>query len=305
MLVWPRVTVLRAAPYDRCHQPAIAGGMVDRPGDEGDLVSARPYRPGDSPRRIHWAHTSRRDVLIVSERQTASQRRATVAIDSRAFPRMLDAALRVVASVCQALHRHGWQVVCELNGQPIRISSQPAALRSLWDRLAMIGFDDDSATAADSAWSRSGKMNSESRGDQDRSTNGSRAVGNAHGLRIIVTNEAKWRARLGEAAGGSNAAARWIVIAAADDSAVDSAVAAATDSADDAKNAADVAASLLEFDRVAAESPEGVWGNREVNRSEAVSDGVQPWIRVTLGSEGEDDWRRQWERRCHGDESCE
>jgi hypothetical protein len=173
----------------------------------------------------------------------------------------------------------------------------------------MIGFDDDSSAAAESARSRSGKTNSESRGDQDRSTNGSRAVGNAHGLRMIVTNEAKWRARLDQSAHGSNAAARWIVIAAADDSAVDSAVdfavAAATDSADDAKNAADVAAGLLAFDRVVAESPEGVWGNREVNRSEAMSDGVEPWIRVTLGSEGEDDWRRQWERRCHGDESCE
>jgi hypothetical protein len=33
--------------------------------------------------------------------------------------------------------------------------------------------------------------------------------------------------------------------------------------------------------------------------------GVEPWIRVAVdgGEEGERDWRRQWERRCHGDEA--
>jgi hypothetical protein len=33
--------------------------------------------------------------------------------------------------------------------------------------------------------------------------------------------------------------------------------------------------------------------------------GIEPWIRVEAsgGEEGERDWRRQWERRCHGDEA--
>ena len=271
LIVWPRLTALRSTPFDRCDQPAIAGGLVDRPGDEGDLVSARPYRPGDSPRRIHWAHTSRRDTLIVCERQTASQRHAVVALDPHAFAKdglptryqpasglsagvggdwgetsgggglepadgtarqdPLDAALRVLASVCQALHRHGWQVACELDGQTIRVSSQPAALRALWDRLAWHGI---------------------------RPAEGERArAATSGGLRIVVTDEAGWRARPVAVSRRASEQQRWIVV-----------------------------------DDAAFEAP-------------ADAAAVEPWIRVSAcgGEEGEREWRRQWERRCHGDES--
>ena len=80
----------------------------DRPGDEGDLISARAYRPGDSPRRIHWAHTSRRDMLIVSERQMASQRRLSLNTVIGAYRQLEDAGLVV------PLPRSGFEVAARL-----------------------------------------------------------------------------------------------------------------------------------------------------------------------------------------------
>lgn len=328
LLVWPRLTALRSAPFDRCDQPAIAGGLVDRPGDEGDLVSARPYRPGDSPRRVHWAHTSRRDTLIVCQRQTASQRHAVVALDPHAFTEdrlatryqpaselsagasglgetsggfgtdpvdaeahqdPLDAALRVLASVCQALHRHGWQVVCELDGQAIRVSSQSATLRSLWDRLARHGFrpakDGYGIVAGSASGSASGPGSGPGSHSGSRSgssaTRGAASSPSLHkqhptpalastatvkgehgraaggGLRIVVTDDAGWRARPVLVSRRASEQLRWIVV---DDAALEASVDAAA---------------------------------------------AEPWMRVSArgGEESEREWRRQWERRCHGDES--
>ncbi|MFM7073912.1 MAG: DUF58 domain-containing protein [Planctomycetota bacterium] len=267
LIVWPRLTALRSAPFDRCEQAAIAGGLLDRAGDEGDLLSARPYRPGDSPRRIHWAHTSRRDMLIVCERQTASQRHAVLVLEPRAFSecrnslgeaagpetRSLDAALRVLASICLALHRHGWRIECELAGEPIRISPQPSALRSLWDRLALHCPATASGGLALTVGSAGGSA-------------GGSAVGSAGGgLRIVVTDESGWQSQPVSSRRRMSDPIRWVVV--------------------------DTVAS---GELTAAHA----WSSGDIS-------GVEPWIRVAVdgGEEGERDWRRQWERRCHGDEA--
>ncbi len=267
LIVWPRLIALRSAPFHRGERTAIAGGLVDRPGDEGDLISARAYRPGDSPRRIHWAHTSRRDMLIVSERQMASQRHAVVILDPRAFTpvrdssgeasesdtRPLDAAVRVLASICLALHRHGWRINCELDGEAIQVSAQPTALRSLWDRLALYGAGPKVGGAE--------TMRSPADG----------------GLRIVVTDVAGWQARQRAMGRRTSESVRWVVVGMA---------------------APDQPVELDEPSDSGVLDDMGMLGDSGMF-------GIEPWIRVEAsgGEEGERDWRRQWERRCHGDEA--
>jgi uncharacterized protein (DUF58 family) len=116
---------------------------VDRPGLDGDLLSARPYVQGDSLRRVHWAHTARRDTLIVCERQSTTRRSVLVVLDPSAFRggtkeenELCDWGLRVVASLCREFHGHACELSCELGGQRIPIAATAAALHRLFDQLA-------------------------------------------------------------------------------------------------------------------------------------------------------------------------
>ncbi len=351
LVVWPRLTRLRSAPFHRCEHPSIAGGLVDRPGDEGDIVSARPYRPGDSPRRVHWAHTSRRDALIVCERQTASQRRAVVALDPKAVPQSLDAAMRVVASVCLALHRHGWQVVCELEGQPIRISSQPAALRSLWDRLALHGYPHVDAGDEETSMAGRGGLAPTPVGGTGKAFHGQRGQVTACGLKIMVTDEAGWRSRPTVSNRLSSESIRWIVVENTDPIALNELALygrmpdefalykptlnkpalykpalnkpaprehvlrehALRESMSheftsckfptDAQQADELQAVGFAGEHFASGDRAANGEAIRANGSEIGGLGSEPWISVWPGDGGEQDWMRQWERRCHGDES--
>ena len=49
--------------------------------DEGDFFGLRAYRPGDSPRWIHWRSSARRDELVVKQFQQADSRELVVLLD--------------------------------------------------------------------------------------------------------------------------------------------------------------------------------------------------------------------------------
>ena len=49
--------------------------------DEGDFFGLRAYRPGDSPRYIHWRSSARRDELVVKQFQQADSRELVVLLD--------------------------------------------------------------------------------------------------------------------------------------------------------------------------------------------------------------------------------
>jgi hypothetical protein len=85
LIVWPQTVPLRSVPAMRGDRLTVAGSYVDRAGDDGDILAARLYRHGDSLRRVHWAQTARRDVLVVCERQSTARRRVVVALDGASF----------------------------------------------------------------------------------------------------------------------------------------------------------------------------------------------------------------------------
>jgi uncharacterized protein (DUF58 family) len=49
--------------------------------DEGDFFGLRAYRPGDSPRWIHWRSSARRDELVVKQFQQADSRELVILLD--------------------------------------------------------------------------------------------------------------------------------------------------------------------------------------------------------------------------------
>jgi len=68
VIVWPARAELRF-PAGLVAAAGVGQEMSERiTGSCGDSIGARDYRTGDSVRSIHWAHTARRDTLVVRER---------------------------------------------------------------------------------------------------------------------------------------------------------------------------------------------------------------------------------------------
>ncbi|QDT15025.1 DUF58 domain-containing protein [Alienimonas californiensis] len=150
LVVWPRGPAAGDVPEADAPHPSD-DRLSDRdPGEFGDLLGTRAFREGDSLRRVHWAQTARHRRLIVCERQagrTATVRlRADLAASSfvefgtkpAEAEEAVEAAVRVVAGLCESLVRLGATVECRLNGATHRLGGDPAALRSLLDALAAV-----------------------------------------------------------------------------------------------------------------------------------------------------------------------
>lgn len=93
----------------------------------------RAYRPGDSPRRIHWRASAHHRQLLVGERVTTAERQLTIALDttcrsdpSPRFERLVSA----IATVLTALHAAGWRVALHLPGE-VLITQQSQILTAL------------------------------------------------------------------------------------------------------------------------------------------------------------------------------
>ncbi|MFO0816865.1 MAG: DUF58 domain-containing protein [Pirellulales bacterium] len=189
LLAWPSSTTLAASPMVDGRLATVAGALVDRAGDEGDQLSARPYRPGDSLRRVHWIHTAKRDELMVRERQTTARRRVVIELDRQAFRdegrgAAFDWAIRVVASVSREMHSRACDLTCELPWETLAIPTTPQALQRLLDRLAGMEIVDDPVDHPAATPSLS---------PRSRRTHGSNDVGGE--LRITVTDRAGFARR--------------------------------------------------------------------------------------------------------------
>lgn len=83
VIVWPASATVRvpaglvtAAGIGRETSERITGTM-------GDSIGARDYRAGDSMRSIHWAHTARRNMLVVRERPGTAAAIVRLVVDHR------------------------------------------------------------------------------------------------------------------------------------------------------------------------------------------------------------------------------
>ena len=91
-------------PRDGGALPRPSAQSVPRPGDSMDFYGCRAYRPGDSPRKIHWRATARYRSPIIKEYQQEHVSHAAVLLDTFIPRRRLAAgALRALFSLSESL----------------------------------------------------------------------------------------------------------------------------------------------------------------------------------------------------------
>ncbi|MCX7422325.1 MAG: DUF58 domain-containing protein [Planctomycetia bacterium] len=114
-------------------------------GECGDMLGTRPFRPGDSLRRVHWAQTARYDRLIVCERQASSSSSLEVDLDAdpnahrgQGSDSSWEWSIRIAASLCRAYHRQNARVVCHVGGEEIVVMQGAAGFERFLDYLARL-----------------------------------------------------------------------------------------------------------------------------------------------------------------------
>lgn len=120
--------------------------------DEGDFFGLRAYRPGDSPRWIHWRSSARRGELMIKQFQQADSKELTVLLDlfhdakhdsqnSDSHAKMAEQAIEFVATLVNhfAVSHFGVITVAIADSEPTiasRIQSRSQS-SGLLDRLAV------------------------------------------------------------------------------------------------------------------------------------------------------------------------
>jgi uncharacterized protein (DUF58 family) len=140
VVVWPRTFPVGPVPAvtgDRQVEGCVARNKA---GHNGDMLGARPYRRGDSPRRIHWGQSARHDRLIVCELQSDARPRVQLVLD--ADPHGLTAAadgsrewaVRVAASLAKGWLEAGAEVGAVWGEQVFPAASGPPRCAGCWTR---------------------------------------------------------------------------------------------------------------------------------------------------------------------------
>jgi uncharacterized protein (DUF58 family) len=148
LLVWPRTFAVGPI-------PEVAGGLHsegnsarNRAGGSGDFLGVRPYRRGDSLRRVHWPQTARLGQMVVCELQSNALPKVQVVLDVQPAYHVgtgpdgsREWAIRIAASFLEAWIGEGAEV--ELVAAGLAMSARGGSVASrracLLDALARIG----------------------------------------------------------------------------------------------------------------------------------------------------------------------
>jgi uncharacterized protein (DUF58 family) len=145
LLVWPGTYPVGPVPMvsgDRQVEGTVSRNKV---GSNGDVLGVRPYRRGDSPRRIHWSQSARHDRLIVCELQANARPLVQLVLDadpavhvSQGPNSSREWAIRIVGSLANGWLAAGVEVGGVWNGQVIPAASGPKQMNALLDSLAKL-----------------------------------------------------------------------------------------------------------------------------------------------------------------------
>jgi uncharacterized protein (DUF58 family) len=145
LLVWPRTLPVGPVPPVSGDQQIEGNVSRSKVGSNGDELGVRPYRRGDSPRRIHWGQSARHDRLIVCELQSNARPVIQLVFDADARSHAgggLDGsrewAIRIVASLARGWLESGAQVGLAWGGQEIPPASGRPQLHKILDALAAL-----------------------------------------------------------------------------------------------------------------------------------------------------------------------
>jgi uncharacterized protein (DUF58 family) len=145
LVVWPRT--LPVGPVPTSDGADVAEGNVTRSkvGSTGDVLGVRPYRRGDSPRRVHWAQSAKHDRLIVCELQSHSRPVVLLVLDADPAAHTpgddgsREWAVRVTASLARGWLGAGAQVGLAVAGVFVPPNAGGEHLNALLDALARLG----------------------------------------------------------------------------------------------------------------------------------------------------------------------
>jgi uncharacterized protein (DUF58 family) len=200
LIVRPKTYPVGPVPPGSADRQVEGNVSRNKVGSNGDVLGVRPFRRGDSPRRIHWAQSARHDRLIVCELQANARPVIQLVLDADARVHggvgadgSREWAIRIVASLAKGWLEAGAQVGVVWHGNVIRPSSGQRHLIHVLDSLAKLP---DSA-GSELATTLAGPACRDFR----------------DGLQVIVTTDVAL-ARTARSA-GENDQRRWVVLQAA------------------------------------------------------------------------------------------
>jgi uncharacterized protein (DUF58 family) len=145
LIVWPRTFPVGPVPFVSSDQQVEGNVSRNKIGSNGDVLGVRPYRRGDSPRRIHWGQSARHDRLIVCELQANARPVIQLVLDADRRVHAGDGpdssrewAIRIVASLAKGWLEAGAQVGAVWNGEVMPPASGRQQLHRLLDSLARL-----------------------------------------------------------------------------------------------------------------------------------------------------------------------
>ena len=151
MVVWPATFPVGAIPEAAGSRESDGVAVAPRAGTMGDLTGVRPYRRGDSIRRVHWPQSARHGTLIVCELESRATPEVQVVIDVHPDAHAgagrdgsLEWAVRVAASFAEDWIGKGAEVELVFGGTTVPAAAGPVATRTATalDALARLRADD-------------------------------------------------------------------------------------------------------------------------------------------------------------------
>jgi uncharacterized protein (DUF58 family) len=148
LVVWPRTFPVGPVPETSGGRSSEGFAPRDTPGTTGDVLGVRPYRRGDSLRRIHWPQTARHDQLVVCEMQSRAVPWVQLILDTHDDAHQGEGptgsrewAIRVAASLLERWTEQGARIEAVFDGRVIEPRGGPLASRRsrFLDELARIG----------------------------------------------------------------------------------------------------------------------------------------------------------------------
>ena len=150
LIVWPFMYPVGPIPQVSGDHQVEGNVSRSKVGTNGDVLGVRPYRRGDSPRRIHWAQSAKYDRLIVCELQSNSRPVIQIVLDvdprshaGKGSDSSLEWAIRIVASFAKGWLEDGAQIGLAYGGKDIPPASGQAQLYKILDALAWLPEDCD------------------------------------------------------------------------------------------------------------------------------------------------------------------
>jgi uncharacterized protein (DUF58 family) len=146
LLIFPEYRRLERFPMlDR--RPALQNPLT-HVGMGGEFIGTREYRPGDSPRHVHWRSTARSGQLIVKEFAEETQPGLTLALDLRAASAVggaedntLERAIKAAATIAHYADRHGLALSLATNSPRWPAPAGPLSWWAVMNYLARVQAD--------------------------------------------------------------------------------------------------------------------------------------------------------------------